>query len=134
MIHKINAIIPTLGNGTNKCTAVHGDAASVQAVAKVKRDAISEVRSEGKPHPAERFNAMLPIPGEFHRRMMLNQDTKDMLKTESVSQRGTLQNIITTANVKIGEFTQVCADMNYKHQCHVCRNPFEQAESLLEKV
>ena len=82
MIQKINAITPTLGNGTNKCTAVHGDAASVQAVAKVKRDAISEISIEWKPHPIERFDAMHPITGEFHRRMMLNQDTKDRLKTE----------------------------------------------------
>ena len=100
VIKEINKAIPTLENGTKKRTAVHGDGASVQAVAKVKRNAISEIAHDRKPHPTLRFDTVLPVPGELHRRMLLNQDTKDLLETNSAAQRGTLENIMVTANVK----------------------------------
>ena len=113
MIQQINAALPSLADGTRKTTGVHGNAASVQSIAKVKPDGCIETARDGKPSHTERFEAVLPIPDEFHRRMLLNQDTKDILKSDTAAQRGTLQNIITTANVKISDTAQVSAFLEY---------------------
>ena len=67
---------------------VHGDASSVLSMIKAKR-----TRS-GMGNVEERLEGIWPVPGEFHRRMLQNQDTMNLLfNADSINDIGTLAEI-----------------------------------------
>ena len=86
---------------------VHGDAASVLGMLKAKR-----TRS-GMGTPAERLEGIWPIPGEFHRRMLLNQDSMNILyRPESQNDKGTLSEVKNKFQLK-GVKTKVTDAFNH---------------------
>ena len=78
-----------------KVVAVHGDAGSVLGMMSAKRSrACCET-------PSDRLEGIWPVPGEFHRRILLNQDTMNIFfKDASRGTRGTLSNISTVFAMK----------------------------------
>ena len=73
----------------------HGDCLSVWSTLKAKRT------RAGMATPSERLDGFWRVPGEFHRRMLLNQDTMNALyKPESVNDRGTLYEIKAKFQIK----------------------------------
>jgi hypothetical protein len=86
---------------------VHGDAASVLGMLCAKRG------RAGSKTPSERLEAIWPVPGEFHRRMIQMQDTFNLLYAAgSTHDRGTLANIQTVFKLK-GVKSRVSQSFNH---------------------
>ena len=74
---------------------VHGDAGSFLGIMSSQRSRQSSVT------PTERLQGMWPVPGELHRRFLLNQDTMNLLYAPTSSaDRGTLANICSVFGLK----------------------------------
>ena len=75
-------------------TPVHGDGASVLGMLKAQN--IKSGSLEG-----ERLSDLVPVMGEFHRRMIHLQDVHNILKVGSSRERGTLANQKVVFNLKV---------------------------------
>ena len=74
---------------------VHGDGASVLSMLLVQKSRATSL-------PEERYSNIVPVMGEFHRRMIHLQDVQDILNVGTKNDRGTLANQKAVFNMKVG--------------------------------
>lgn len=94
-------------NNSPTLVAVHGDGGSVGGMMSAKQSRVASCT------PTERLEGIWPVPGEFHRRILLDQDTINQLYAEaSRSERGTLMNTKTVMQLK-GMTKKVAESFNH---------------------
>ena len=94
-------------NHNPRLVAVHGDGGSVGGMMSAKQARVASCT------PTERLEGIWPVPGEFHRRILLDQDTINKLYVDaSRSERGTLMNVKTVLQLK-GMTKKVAESFNH---------------------
>ena len=95
VLDSLHQYVPHSTNANLDDVVFHGDAGSVTGMLSAKQ------ARAGCMTKTERLQRVCPVPGEFHRRMLLNQDSMNILyQADSKGDRGTLANVKSAFQLK----------------------------------